>query len=74
MIKSEYCLLSNNILDYHVVAQGKTTIPHVDDGEEFLLTDVRHRPFLILLSIWTYIAMPYQLILKLHTPNKMKIC
>lgn len=23
------------------MAQGKTTIPHVDDGEEFELTDVR---------------------------------
>lgn len=31
-------------MDYHVVAQGKTTIPHVDDGEELILTDVRHRP------------------------------
>lgn len=39
----EYCLLSNNINDYHVVSQGKTTIPNVDDGEEFNLTDVRHR-------------------------------
>lgn len=39
----EICLLSNNIMDYRVVAQGKTTIPNVDDGEEFELTDVRHR-------------------------------
>lgn len=31
-------------MDYHVVSQGKTTIPNVDDGEEFHLTDVRHRP------------------------------
>lgn len=31
-------------MDYHVVAQGKTTIPNVDDGEELILTDVRHRP------------------------------
>lgn len=38
------CLLSNNIMDYHIVSQGKTTIPNVDDGEEFNLTDVRHRP------------------------------
>lgn len=30
-------------MDYRVVAQGKTTIPNVDDGEEFELTDVRHR-------------------------------
>lgn len=26
-----------------VVAQGKTTIPNVDDGEEMSLTDVRFR-------------------------------
>lgn len=35
-------------MDYHVVAQGKTTIPHVDDGEEFQLTDVRHSARLML--------------------------
>jgi len=29
-------------MDYHVVSQGKTTIPNVDDGEEMTLTDVRH--------------------------------
>lgn len=28
-------------MDYHVVAQGKTTIPGVNDGEEMELTDVR---------------------------------
>lgn len=33
-------MLSNDINDYNVVAQGKTTIPNVDDGEEFVLTDV----------------------------------
>ncbi|XP_017772942.1 PREDICTED: myosin heavy chain, muscle isoform X7 [Nicrophorus vespilloides] len=33
------CLLSDNIQDYHFVAQGKTTIPNVDDGEECTLTD-----------------------------------
>jgi hypothetical protein len=27
-------------MDYHVVSQGKTTIPNVDDGEEMTLTDV----------------------------------
>jgi hypothetical protein len=37
----EICLLSNNIMDYHIVSQGKTTIPSVDDGEEMTLTDVR---------------------------------
>lgn len=34
------CNLSNNVMDYHIVSQGKTTIPGVDDGEEGLLTDV----------------------------------
>lgn len=29
-------------MDYHVVSQGKTTIPGVDDGEELELTDVRY--------------------------------
>ncbi|CAD7085898.1 unnamed protein product [Hermetia illucens] len=33
------CLLSNDIMDYFIVSQGKTTIPNVDDGEEFVLTD-----------------------------------
>ncbi|XP_049825630.1 myosin heavy chain, muscle isoform X8 [Aethina tumida] len=35
----DMCLLSDNITDYYFVAQGKTTIPNVDDGEECLLTD-----------------------------------
>lgn len=38
---SDMCLLSNNIQDYYFVSQGKTTIPGLDDGEEFQLTDVR---------------------------------
>ncbi|XP_055686240.1 myosin heavy chain, muscle isoform X18 [Lutzomyia longipalpis] len=33
------CLLSNDIYDYHNVAQGKITIPNVDDGEECVATD-----------------------------------
>lgn len=37
----EMCYLSNNIMDYYFVAQGKTSIPGVDDGEECELTDVR---------------------------------
>lgn len=36
-----YCLLSNNVHDYRIVSQGKTTIPSVDDGAEFEDTDVR---------------------------------
>lgn len=34
------CQLSNDIYDYMTVAQGKITIPNIDDGEESLLTDV----------------------------------
>lgn len=34
------CMLSDNIMDYFFVAQGKTTIPGVDDGEECELADV----------------------------------
>lgn len=37
----ENCMLSDNIMDYYVVSQGKTTIPGVDDGEEMVLADVR---------------------------------
>lgn len=33
-------MLSDNIKDYYVVSQGKTTIPGLDDSEELLLTDV----------------------------------
>ncbi|XP_034240458.1 myosin heavy chain, muscle isoform X7 [Thrips palmi] len=33
------CMLSDNIYDYNNVAQGKITIPNVDDGEECVLTD-----------------------------------
>lgn len=36
----EMLLLSNNIRDYHIVSQGKTTIPGLDDGEELIATDV----------------------------------
>ncbi|KAM7353233.1 myosin heavy chain isoform 19-T19 [Cochliomyia hominivorax] len=35
----EYCLLTNNIYDYHIVSQGKVTVASIDDSEEFLLTD-----------------------------------
>ncbi len=35
------CLLSNNVYDYRIVSQGKTTIPSVDDASEFEDTDVR---------------------------------
>lgn len=38
------CLLSNDVYDYNIISQGKTTIPNVDDGEECTLTDVSQRP------------------------------
>lgn len=47
-ISTDKCLLSNDIYDYYNVAQGKITIPNVDDGEEFSLTDVS----VILLSLY----------------------
>lgn len=40
----ESCLLSNNVNDYHFVAQGKTVIAGVDDGEEMTITDVSFTP------------------------------
>lgn len=39
----DICFLSNNIMDYHIVSQGKTTIPSVDDGEEMGFTDVSNQ-------------------------------
>ena len=39
----EKCMLSDNIMDYFFVAQGKTTIPGVDDAEECMLADVRNQ-------------------------------
>lgn len=44
-------MLSNDIMDYHIVSQGKTTIPSVDDGEEMQLTDVRAPQNAAMLSI-----------------------
>lgn len=37
---TDKCLLTDNIYDYYNVSQGKVTIPSMDDGEEFSLTDV----------------------------------
>lgn len=42
------CFLSDNIYDYYNVSQGKITIPNMDDGEEFALTDVSF-------MYWTYL-------------------
>lgn len=40
IVHVENCCLSNDIYDYVNVSQGKTTIPNVNDAEEFSLTDV----------------------------------
>lgn len=48
---TDSCLLSNDIHDYFYVSQGKTTIPNVDDGEEFQLTDVSSQYFVMPLVV-----------------------
>lgn len=58
-IHIDYCLLSNNIYDYHIVSQGKVTVASIDDNEEFTLTDVISNFVFIYFSL---------LILKLLTP------
>ncbi|XP_013100144.1 myosin heavy chain, muscle isoform X27 [Stomoxys calcitrans] len=35
----EYCLLTDNVYDYHIVSQGKITVASIDDADEFTLTD-----------------------------------
>lgn len=40
MLLTDQCLLDQEIHHYINVAQGKITIPGVDDAEESLLTDV----------------------------------
>jgi hypothetical protein len=40
---AEICNLSDNVMDYRIVSQGKTTIPGVDDGEECEATDARQK-------------------------------
>lgn len=40
LLLTEMCLLDQDIYHYINVAQGKITIPGVDDAEESLLTDV----------------------------------
>lgn len=60
----EICLLSNNVYDYHVISQGKTTIPSVDDGEEMGLTDVRNR------KIYFHELTLFRLLTKILKPQK----
>lgn len=42
ILSTAMCNLSDNIYDYYNVSQGKITIPSMDDGEEFSLTDVSY--------------------------------
>lgn len=42
ILSTAMCSLSENIYDYYNVSQGKITIPSMDDGEEFSLTDVSY--------------------------------
>ena len=35
----EKCLLSDNILDYWYVSQGKLTVPSIDDKEDMMFAD-----------------------------------
>lgn len=42
ILSTAMCNLSDNIYDYYNVSQGKITIPSMDDGEEFALTDVSY--------------------------------
>lgn len=51
LIYTAACFLSDNIYDYYNVSQGKITIPGMDDGEEFALTDVRSSFLLTSLSL-----------------------
>lgn len=40
----ELCYLGTHISSYPTISQGKTRIPGVNDGEEFELVDVSHKP------------------------------
>lgn len=55
LLNIDMCMLSENIHDYYYVSQGKTTIPGMDDGEEFQLTDVRaHKTILLITHFLEY--------------------
>jgi len=66
------CMLSQDIHDYYYVSQGKTTIPGMDDGEEFQLTDVRaYKSVLssLLLFLELFFFIPYTTYLFMNFPN-----
>lgn len=46
-------------MDYYVVSQGKTTIPGIDDGDEFKDTDVRKCIALHFDVLWSSMDVPY---------------
>lgn len=46
LLLADMCMLSNDIYDYVNVSQGKISIPGMDDGEEFQLTDVSVNPIM----------------------------
>lgn len=65
------CMLSQDIHDYYYVSQGKTTIPGMDDGEEFQLTDVRAYKSvlsLLLLFLELFFLIPYTTYLFMNFP------
>lgn len=40
-IKLDFCMLNVDIMEMKNIAQGKVSIPGVDDGDELVGTDVR---------------------------------
>ncbi|KAE9530670.1 hypothetical protein AGLY_011132 [Aphis glycines] len=68
----DMCMLSQDIHDYYYVSQGKTTIPGMDDGEEFQLTDVRaYKSVLssLLLFLELFFFIPYTIYLFMNSPH-----
>lgn len=50
-------------MDYHIVSQGKTVIPGVDDGEELTLTDVSPESDRWLISFSPYISLLFKFLI-----------
>jgi hypothetical protein len=57
---TEICFLSQDVNDYPMQSQGKTSIPGVDDGEEGFLTDVSFSPSLESTSSSLSLSLIYQ--------------
>lgn len=62
-------MLTDNIMDYYFVAQGKTTIPGVDDAEELTLTDVRLQNKTLLFCA-PFLGLKYSKILDFYPTNQ----